>query len=160
MTKTRPPLTIDAALARIAGQLQNGWTEMAAITERAERTVRNWGDPDTPEQIPMDCAIKLDLAFEASGGIGTPIFEVYALLINVERVTRFGDVRDVIRRTMTGIKENAEAAIAQIASTLPGAGPHATDDAIRETQEAIEADTSTLAALHEMRSGKRPAAPP
>jgi len=94
MTKRRAPLSIDTALARIAGRVEGGWSGMATVTGRKERTVRNWGDPDTPEHIPMDAAIALDLAYVEQGGEGAPIYECYsAILRGRDRHRRRGAAR-------------------------------------------------------------------
>ncbi|HZV09083.1 MAG TPA: hypothetical protein VFF94_04975, partial [Novosphingobium sp.] len=122
MTKHRPPLTIDAALARIAGQLPGGWPEMAALLGRRESIVRAWGDPDRRELIPLGCAIQLDLAHQAAGGKGAPLHEVYTLQLQLEHVTRFADGQALTHVLSSVIKEAAEAESAIALSTLPDAG--------------------------------------
>ena len=112
MTKRRAPLSLDAALARIAGQLPRAWLDMGDLTARAERTVRNWGDPDTREQIPMDCAIALDLAYQQAGGDGAPIFECYAARLELAGVHRFADRIALGRRAADAIRECGEAGAA------------------------------------------------
>ena len=145
MTKVRAPLTFDNALSRIAGQI--GWPAMAAATERKDRTVRNWGDPDTGESCPIDCALALDLAYGKGGGEGAPMFEVYALRLEADRAEIYADQAELTRRAIAGIKETSEAASAQLACTLPGATPADLVKAVRETEEAIAAETNTLALL-------------
>ena len=54
---------------------------------------------------------------------------------------------ELARRAQKSVKENAEAAQAQIACLAPGATGADFTRAIRETEEAIAADTVTLAAL-------------
>lgn len=136
MTKPRPPLSIDAALARIAGQLPAGFDDMARIAGRAVRTVRNWSDPDTPEQIPVDCAIALDLAFIAAGGAGAPIFETYAHKLELAEAEQFADQLELLRRAQVVAKESGEATSALIGA----AHPAATDaDRARALAEAVEA---------------------
>jgi hypothetical protein len=147
MTKVRAPLSLDGALARIAGQLPGSWAEMAKEVDRSERQVRNWGDPDVPDAIPMPAAIKLDLAFQKAGGEGAPIHDVYALLLHTARSDAFADQIDLSRHTAVAIRENAEAACAQIRCTMPGASPNDLAAAVRETEEAINAATATLAVL-------------
>lgn len=138
MTKLRAPLTIDAALARIAGHLPGGFDEMAAITRRAVRTVRNWGDPDTAEQIPLDCAIALDLAFIAAGGDCAPLFETYALKLELGQVEHFACNIRLARHTAEVIREGGEAHAALVRATLPDASAADRQTALRETTEAID----------------------
>ena len=73
MTLHRPPLSIDAGLARIAGQLPDGWAGMAQAVERSESLVRAWGQPGRRERIPLEEAIRLDLAYRAAGGEVTEV---------------------------------------------------------------------------------------
>lgn len=138
MTKVRPPLSVDAALARIAGQLPGGWDQMAALTARKVRTVRNWGDPDTPEQIPIDCAIALDLAFEESGGEGYPLYEAYTLKLEFAQAAYFADSHTLLRRTAALIKEGGEAHSALVRASLPDATEADRRAARRELAEAFE----------------------
>lgn len=148
MTKVRAPLSLDRALARIAGQLPGGWGEMAAVVNRSERQVRAWGEPDKDDgSIPMRGAIALDLAFQGAGGEGAPIHDVYALLLESGRSQAFSDQLDLARVAATAIRENGEAACAQIRCTMPGASERDIGIAIKETEEAIEAATATLAVL-------------
>lgn len=138
MTKLRAPGSIDAALARIAGHLEAGYAAMATLTGRAERTVRNWGDPDTSEQIPVDCAIVLDLAFRAEGGDGAPLFECYAAQLDAAGMTHFADQIALGRHTQAVIKEGGDAHAALVRASQPGATDRDRAEAQREVQEAIE----------------------
>lgn len=139
MTKRRAPLSIDAALARIAGQLPKAYLEMADVAGRAERTVRNWGDPDTREQIPMDCAIALDLAFQQAGGDGAPIFECYAALLEIAGVHRFADRIALGRRAADAIRECGQAGAALVDASQPSAGAAEQQTALQEVEQAIAA---------------------
>jgi len=147
MTKLRPPLSVNAALDRIAGQVEGGWAAMGESIGKKERTVRNYGDPDTPEEISARDAITLDILYQQHGGEGAPIFQTYALQLELDRVEAFATQAEIARRAMAAIKENSEAARAAIACTLPGATQADFVTAIREHEEAIAADTNTLAAL-------------
>mgnify|MGYP006879913525 CR=1 FL=1 len=42
MTKLRDPLSLDAALAKVAGQVPGDWKTLAAIAGRTASTVRSW----------------------------------------------------------------------------------------------------------------------
>lgn len=139
MTKQRAPLSIDAGLARIAGQLTAGWLAMADVSGRKERTVRNWGDPDTPEQIPLDCAIALDLAYQAAGGEGAPLFEAYSFQLELAEVARFADRIALGRKVADAMREGGEANAALVLAAQPGATPSHRANAHREVCEQIEA---------------------
>lgn len=139
MTKVRAPLSIDAALARIAGQLVGGFEEMARVSGRCTRTVRNWGDPDTPEQVPVDCAIALDLAFIAAGGTGAPIFETYALKLELAEAAKFADRFELLRHAQRVARETGEANAAIIGAAQPSATDADRARALGEALEAIDA---------------------
>lgn len=162
MTKHRAPMSIDAALARIAGQLEGGWAEMGALTGRREGIARAWGDPDRREYIPMDAAITLDLAFQAAGGTGAPIFETYALQLDLACISRFADRAALGVHLASVIKESAEAESAMLSAILPDAGPAETRRALRELDEALVAMGTARALLNNMKSGKTdsPQVPP
>jgi hypothetical protein len=160
MTKARAPLSIDAALARIAGQLPGGYDEAAQVAKRKVRTVRNWGDPDTPEQIPLDCAIALDLAYEAAGGEGYPLHETYGAQLQLAEATHFATRFDLLRRTAALIKEGGEAHAALARLCLPDSSDADRRLAHRELAEAFEAIAQVLPLLETSptRDDARPAA--
>ncbi|HKY80855.1 MAG TPA: hypothetical protein VJM09_05215 [Sphingobium sp.] len=135
MTKRRAPLSIDAALARIAGQLHGGWTEMADVAGYVERTVRAWGDVDREEQINLPSAIRLDIAFQAAGGTGAPIFEAYGDMVRAAQADAFGSKQELHREAIALIKENGEAEMALLEAALPGSGPAEEAKAQRELLE-------------------------
>jgi len=137
MTKRRPPLSIDAALARIAGQLDGGWAAMAAATGRAEGTVRAWGDSDRREGIPLADAVDLDVAFQAAGGQGAPLFEVYALKLELACIDRFANHLEIAALLSSVIKESSEAECAMLRASLPGADAREIREALREVEEAL-----------------------
>ena len=147
MTKARAPLSVDAALARIAGQVPGGYDALATIVERKVRTVRNWGDPDTPEQIPLNCAIALDLAFQASGGEGYPLFQAYSDQLDLAEAQRFADRFTLLRRVTTVIKEGGEAHAALARLCLPDSTLADRRTALREVAEAFEEFRSILPML-------------
>ena len=156
MTKRRAPLSIDAALSRIAGQLPGGWPEMARIACRAERTVRNWGDPDTAEQVPLDCAIALDIAFLGAGGSGAPLFETYGHKLELAEASAFADSHALLRHAESVARETGEANTAIIAAAQPGACPTKRARAIGETLEAIDALKSALPLLGDPHPAAQP----
>jgi hypothetical protein len=158
MTKARAPLTIDAALARIAGTIPGGWKRMGELCariehgelrSRSERTVRNWGDPDTSEQIPLDCAIVLDIEFQKAGGDGFPLFDTYQHLIDIAISEKLACNLELARRTRAAIREGGEAHDALVAAILPGATAAERAAAVKEVLEAIEELKGTLPHLTE-----------
>ncbi len=139
MVKPRAPLSVDAALARIAGHLPGGFDAMAVISRRQPRTVRNWSDPDREEQIPLDCAIELDLAYQQAGGEGYPLYQAYAHQLEVAEADRFADRFTFARYAVTAIKEGGEAHAALARLSLPEASEADHRAARREIAEAIDA---------------------
>ncbi|WP_010185994.1 hypothetical protein [Sphingomonas sp. PAMC 26605] len=145
MTKVRAPLTFDNALARIAGLI--GWAEMARVVGQAEKTVRNWGDPDTGQQPTINAAVKLDVAFQAAGGGGAPMHETYSLLLEQSRADVFADQIELGRRTCDVIREVSQAEEALVRASMPGATDTDRVCALREVEEGIASLTSTLPLL-------------
>lgn len=157
MTKDRAPLSVEAALVRIAGRFDNGFEDLAPIVGRIPRTVRNWSDPDTDEQVPIDCAIALDLAFIAAGGTGAPIFEAYALKLELAEGDKFGDRHQLLRTAQDVARETGEAN----AAIIGAAHPSATDaDRARALREAIEAREALNVAIPLLSSPSPNAQPP
>lgn len=147
MTKLRPPLSIDGALGRIAGELPGAWNEMAAIVGRHESTVRRWGDHDAVEQIPLPCAIALDIAFEKAGGEGRPLFETYALQVQVAREHCFAGEIELMHRACVLIREGAQAQEAAVLASLPSASERDRAHAVRELEDVSHVVTSLIALL-------------
>ncbi len=138
MTKFREPLTIDAAIIRIAAKIPGGFRKMAEIADREVRTVRNWSDPDTPESVPVECAIALDLAYIAAGGPGPAIFEAYADQLAIAEQSRFADRYDLLRRAQSVAKETGEANSAILGAAQPNASEADRRAALAEVAEAID----------------------
>ena len=138
MTKLRAPLSIEQALQRIAGQLASGVEGMAAVSARQPATIRSWMDPDRPEQVSLDAAIALDLAYQAEGGTGAPLFEAYAARLQLAEATRFADRHCLLHHAHGVAKEGGEAIAAIIAAARPGASEADRRAAHRETAEAYE----------------------
>lgn len=121
MTKQRAPLSIDMAMARIAGQ-SGGWAVMADAVGKAERTVRKWGDADAEEEITLKAAIALDILYQENGGIGAPLYEAHGDMVRVAQTERFGDKLELQHATIEFMKENGEAEIALLEAAMPDAG--------------------------------------
>jgi hypothetical protein len=151
MTKHRAPLSYDRAIARIAALI--GYDEMARVTGRAVRTVRNWGDPDTGESCPIACAEALDLAFVTAGGDGRPMAETLLRRLDLAAQDRFADRAALGRSTQTLAKEMGEALAASIAAARESATPCDLTAAAREIEEAIESGNTVLAQINALRAG-------
>jgi hypothetical protein len=138
VTKLRTPLSVEQALQRIAGQLPGGVEQMSAVSHRQPSTVRAWMDPDRPEQIALECAIALDLEFQAEGGSGAPLFEAYAAKLDLAEAARFADRHRLLDYAHGVVKEGGEAHAALIAFARPGATEHDRRHALKEASEAYE----------------------
>lgn len=149
MTKPRAPLSIDAALARVAGQVPGGWKAMAEALGRHERTVRRWGDPDFGEEITVSAAIRLEILYQEHGGEGWPIYEAYGLLIGTAAEAHFFDQFELLRRLGELMKENGEAEAALLRLSMPDASSADRDTALRELIESLEAAKRILPMLHD-----------
>lgn len=147
VTKVRPPLSIDGALGRIAGLLPGAWKEMAEVVGKSETVVRRWGDHDAPDQIPLPCAIALDIAYQRAGGDDRPLFETYALQVQVARESAFAAEIDLARRVCALIKEGSEAHQAMIIASLPAATAAQRQQAIKELEDVAREVTSAIASL-------------
>ena len=156
MTKRRPPLSFSVALERIAGQLPGGSEEMAAVANRAPRTVRGWIDPETDESCPVSIALELDLAYQSAGGEGAPMFEAYAAQIEVAAARRFGSQRRLLDQTADVVREGGEAHAALIAACQPDAGPEQQRAAHKEACEALESLKKAIAMTQPVPTGQGP----
>lgn len=137
MTKHRAPLSFDDALSRIAGQV-GGFEAMGNRVGRQSRTVRNWGDPDTTEHCPVDCALELDLLFLEKGGVGAPMYEAYAHQLELAELSRHADRHELSRLTSLFAKEGGEAVGALIRASMPDASEADRRRAEIELTEAFE----------------------
>ena len=149
MTKRRHPLTFENVLAKVAGHL--GWDETAKICGQAPRTVRNWSEPDTTASITLEAALRLDVAYHAAGGEGTPFLLCYATRVDAESFVSVPGREALIASAARSARENGEA----VHATLTAAHPKAVlgDFAIaeREIEESINALHVQLAALRARR---------
>ena len=145
MTKLREPLTFEHGLARIAGLI--GWDSVARICRQSERTVRNWSDPDTSASIRIDDALALDIAWQAAGGEGAPMLQVYMRRLELEAAAACGSSAALSEKTSKAAKEAGEAIAALVLAARPGATPADKAIAKREAVQAIDALTSTVPML-------------
>jgi hypothetical protein len=147
VTKPRPPLSIDGALGRIAGQLPGDWNRMAEVVGRSASQVRRWGDHDAPDQIPLPAAIALDIAYQRAGGADRPLFETYKLQLDVAREEAFADEIELLQRLRTLIRESAEAQEKLVLASLPSASTKDRRAAIKELEDVQREVTCAIAQL-------------
>ena len=147
MTKEREPLSVDAALARIMGQLPGGYEKASDITGRTVRTVRDWGDPDKSMSVPLDCAIALDLAYQEAGGEGHPLHDAYTDKLEEAERERFACRFTILRRTVTLAQEAGDAQAALARLCLPDSTDADRRAARRELAEAYEIIRQLLSLL-------------
>lgn len=145
MTKRRRPLTFENALTKIAAEL--GWPRVAEICGVQERACRNWSDPDTTQAISMEAALRLDVAFHAAGGEGSPFLQCYATRLDAEQLAATPGRERLLECAGVAAREAGEAVAAALAAALPGARPGDFVVGEKELEEAIDALTRTLAAL-------------
>ena len=150
MTKVRPPASFCDAITRIAAHIGWGGCSAALSTDTrkvAERTIRNWSDPDTEPCISLEDALKLDLAHQEAGGIGTPLFDAYALQLDRETERARQHQPCLINMTAAAAKETGEAMHALVLANSPYASTNDKARAAAEIMEAIEAMQKSLIAL-------------
>lgn len=138
MTKERLPLSTEQALARIAGRLPGAYDEMGEVCGRTASTIRAWGDPDKEDDVPIGCAIALDLAYIAEGGEGAPLYEAYGAKLDLAEAARFHDAHRLHEYGVAVIKEGGEAHAAIMKSARPGASFIEKRIAFKEALEAFE----------------------
>ncbi|MGB7407177.1 MAG: hypothetical protein WA908_01610 [Pontixanthobacter sp.] len=147
MTKRRAPLSIDAALTTVAGQMPGGFAELAGSLDKSESLVRKWADPDTREEISFSAAIAADLIYRAEGGEGAPMFECYAHQLDQAGAMRFADEIALGEHVQTVIRESAEANAAIVAASQAGSSHTTRAEARREVEESMEAHRRALQLL-------------
>lgn len=138
VTNRRAPFSVEQALQRIAGQLAGGVEAMARVASRQPGTVRNWMNPERDEQVSLEAAIALDLAYQAEGGAGAPLFEAYASQLQLAEAARFADRHRLLDHAHGVAKEGGEAIAAIILATRPDATEADRREAHREAAEAYE----------------------
>jgi hypothetical protein len=111
---------------------------MAVVANRQPATVRSWMDPDRAEQVSLEAAIELDLAFRAHGGEGSPLFEAYGAALDLASGARFAEGYRLLDHAHGVAKEGGEAIAAIIAAARPGATAADLRAAEREAAEAYE----------------------
>lgn len=137
MTKHRPPLSFDAAMARIAGHLPKGWADMASATGHSQGHLRNCGDSGKRERLSIEDALALDLAYMAAGGIGAPVHEAYTVQLHAAFAHRFATALELANLTAEVIKESGEAHASLVLASRPDATPRDRASSLKEVEEAL-----------------------
>lgn len=145
MTKRRLPLTFENALTKVAGVI--GWAVAARICGQAERTVRNWSEPDTSAAISLDAALALDVAFHAAGGDGSPFLSCYSTRVESNTLAACRGREALLNCIARVALESGEAVAATMSAALPDASDAHFVIAERELEESIATQTHALAAL-------------
>lgn len=146
MTKARCPSSFADAVTRVAGRL--GWDGTAQAVGKAERTVRNWSDPDTGAQPTIDDALRLDAAYLEAGGGEPPMLAVYQLRLE-RAVAPVADTAELTASAAMAAREAGEFTAAMMAAAQPGASRLDRQIAVREGIEAAAAITATVQKLGE-----------
>lgn len=142
MTKLRAPLSFEDGIDRIVGLL--GRSAAAAAINAAERTLAAYSDPDDPRQIKIGDALRLDAAYQRAGGEGAPLYEAYALQLEVSAAATAAGTVELTRRASIAARESGQAVAALLATTLPGATAADRALAVREVREGMDALRNTL----------------
>lgn len=145
MTKRRRPLTFENALTTVAALI--GWDEVARICGTQERACRNWSDPDTRQEIRIGAAQKLDVAFHAAGGKGTPFLTCFSANVEAAQLAAVPGREALLASAGRVAREAGEAVSAAVTAALPGASAADFYLGEREIEEGIAALTNMLAAL-------------
>lgn len=145
MTKLRAPLTFENALTKVAGHI--GWPRVALICGQAERTVRNWSEPDTTAAITLEAALQLDKSFHIAGGDGTPFLYCYATRLEAEKMAASPELAALIASAAQSARETGEAVEAMLGAASPTATRADFAIARREIEESLVALNNALAVL-------------
>lgn len=134
MTKLRAPLTFAAAIHIIADLI--GYAECARLTDRADRTVREWSDSDKTPLPTLEQAFALDAAFMDAGGGYAPILESYQRQVDVARSEPVACRELLAHHLGAASREFGDAWAHCLQALQPGATPAMIHRAIVEIEEA------------------------
>lgn len=134
MTKLRTPLTFSAAIHIIADLI--GYDECARLTDRSERTVREWTDSDKSALPTIEQGYLLDEAFLGAGGGYAPILESYQRQMEVARCEPVACRAELNKLLATASRECGDAWAHVLEALQPGASPAVIYRAIVEIEEA------------------------
>lgn len=139
MTLQRDPLSVGAAVTKIAGEL--GWDVCAEIAQVTEGTVRNWSNDRSRQTPPVAAAMRMDAAYVARTGREAPIYAAYTAHLEItSRPT--ADVEVIAAITQSASKEGGEGVSALVAVLQNPKDQRRRRDARRECLEAAEVFTN------------------
>ncbi|ATC34146.1 hypothetical protein CA606_18415 [Caulobacter vibrioides] len=144
MTKRRVPASFQDAVATIGGFLT--YPVAAEAVGKAERTVRNWSDPDTGALPTIEDAVRLDAAFIAAGGGDPPMLAAYAMRLERASMASAG-AAEVAASMKAAVREGNEAVNAMFDALERGGDRLAREVAAREALEAADAFKSAAQKL-------------
>lgn len=148
MTRLRDPITVENTLNLLLGTIT---IERAAeVTERSAGYLRAVSNPDTRERLALEDAIKLDLEWRAQGNEGYPLYETYDRMLQTSAAERFASAAVIGRLACLVAKEAGEATAALVEASLPGADVRQWRRALRELEEADQANGPAMALLREL----------
>lgn len=146
MTKLRSALSPHRALVTIVDRI--GWHAAELLTGRRERSIRKWSEPDVGPGVPLEDALKLDLAYiEATGATIAPFEAWYTTQLQIARARASVAMASRAERLADACREVGEAFAAHAIAASPGAGERERRAADRETDEAIVALICTRSAM-------------
>lgn len=144
MTKLRDAASFPQAVTRVAGRI--GWEAAALATGRAERTVRNWSDPDTDAHPTIGDALRMDAAFLASGGGEPPLLNAYRLQLEMAEL-HAAPTEELAEAAANCAREAGEAVSALIKAAQPGARHVDRAHAAREAEDVVHTFSDTIRKL-------------
>ena len=155
MTKLKPPLTEGDALDRISTFL-DGRANAASIAGRSASHLAKWANPDMEDSTPLAIVVKLERAYRAAGGIGSPLLE-YALA-QVELGAAEAIAEDIeVHRLAVDINRAAGEANAELAElTLPGVTDNDFVEAEQASKRLYQKLSTLLPALQRAIARRRP----
>lgn len=137
MTQLRAPRTYPEAITRIAGVI--GWDRVRQITGRAERSVRYWSQPNCKTVPPIDQAQRLDAAYIAEGGQGSPFFDAFEFQLGLQIARQEACTRELLAEIAIATKECGDAIAAALGVVSSNASPRSAHRAFAEAEEAARA---------------------
>ncbi|WP_267414719.1 hypothetical protein [Sphingomonas sp. GC_Shp_4] len=141
-------MTVENTLHLVIGTIS---IERAAeVTGRSLGYLRALSNPYTRERLAFDDAIKLDLEWRAQQQEGYPLLETYERILKSEAQLRFASAEAIGRLACIVAKEAGEATAALVAASMPGASRETWKVALRELEEAGQANAPAIALLREL----------
>lgn len=139
MTKARP--LFENALLKVLGDLTP--ERCSAVTNREASYLREASDPDRPQLLTVRDMIALDVEHIARDG-KAPLFAAVGAMLAQARAAIYQDAVAISDATRDVLKEDSDAHLALFAACQPGASDQVLIAALRETKEAVAAQTQAI----------------